>query len=194
MPTDIENIEEYWDITRPQRSSVTPANPSESMTVEEVLKAIKKFNKEVLCMGLAIMVNHGDVSSPTIVAESAKEFERLKKGTLVQLTLLTGVPLDILIQFNAMSRTSVRSIDLNDPRASNNLFMPDWTNEAQSIPILPRNQVRSQSRATTCPRCGVHTVISAGQSFCATCSHAAESLRELRTQNPPRRPRRRSGY
>jgi hypothetical protein len=178
MPTDIENIEEYWDITRPQRSAVIPAAPSESMTVEEVLKAIKKFNKEVLCMGLAIMVNHGDVSSPTIVAESAKEFERLKKGTLVQLTLLTGVPLNILIQCNE-SRTSVRS-------------RPDWTLEAQSIPILPRDQVRNQSRATICPRCGVHTVISAGQSFCATCrAHAAESLRELRTQTLPRR---RSGY
>jgi hypothetical protein len=186
MPTDIENIEEYWDITRPQRLAVIPAAPSESMTVEEVLKAIKKFNKEVLCMGLAIMVNHGDVSSPTIVAESAKEFERLKKGTLVQLTLLTGVPLNILIQCNE-SRISVRSRDLNDPRASNNLFMPDWTNEVQSIPILPRDQVRSQSRATTCPRCRVHTVISAGQRFCATCRvQDAQALRELQIQTPPR--------
>jgi hypothetical protein len=149
MPTDIENIEEYWDITRPQRSAVTPATPSESMTVEEVLKAIKKFNKEVLCMGLAIMVNHGDVSSPTIVAESAKEFERLKKGTLVQLTLLTGVPLNILIQCNE-SRTSVRARSL-DEREIN--FFPDWT-------LIPSGQVeeartrRQVASIHTCSSCG----------------------------------------
>jgi hypothetical protein len=185
MPPEPDDIEEYWGVARPERLVTPQSVPSESMTVEEVLKTIKKFNKEVLCMGLAVMVNHGDVSSPTIVAESAKELERLTKNTLVQLTLLAGVPVSILKQCND-SRTNVRSRNLDDPRASNNLFMPDRTEEPQSMRILPQGQVRSamgrilqpQSR---CSNCGVLT--NSNQRLCDPCRvHRAQARR------------RRSGY
>lgn len=182
MPPEPDDIEEYWDIARPERSVAAQDDPSESMTVEEVLKAIKKFNKEVLCMGLAVMVNHGDVSSPTIVAESAKEFERLKKNTLVQLTLLTGVPVSILMQCND-SRTSVRSRNLDDPRASNNLFMPDRTEESQSIQILPPERVRSAmgrilQPQSTCSNCGITT--NSSQRLCDQCRFLRAQTRRRR--------------
>ena len=89
-----------------------PLNP---MTVEEVLKAIRKMNKEVLCMGLAIMVNHGDVEESTVVAEYAKELERLRKETLVQLTLLAGVPVSVFRQCNE-SRKTVRARNRDQER------------------------------------------------------------------------------
>ena len=103
-----EDIEEYWSIARPSRASQVTPEPSEPATVEEMRRRVSKLTKEVLSMGLAIMVNNGDVSSPEVVAGYARELERLKKGTLIQLTLLAGVPLKSSI--DAMSRrTLVRS-------------------------------------------------------------------------------------
>lgn len=159
MP-DPEDIEEYWEAVRPNR---TP----EVEPVKLVMADIWKLNKDVLCMSLAVMLNKKDPNA-RLCAEYAAELNRLTKTTLLKLTLLVGVPLEILNGFNS-------AVKEKKEKAS----QPEY------FPITPNEQVEAaRARIGQCNSCGV--VTNSPQRLCDSCRRAI-----LRVGQPRRR---RSGY
>jgi hypothetical protein len=149
-----EDIEEYWDVVRPDR-----AVEDDKLVMED----IQKLSKDVLCMGLAVMLNKG--------AGLAAELNRLTKTTLLDLTLLVKVPLEVLNGFSSA---------IKEVKAK---AKPEY------FRIIPSEQVEA-ARArilqpqTTCNSCGV--VATSPQRLCDSCREATLRIGQFR--------RRRSGY
>lgn len=171
MP-DSDDIEDYWDVARPDR-------PAAVETARVTLGDIWKLNKDVLCMGIAVMLNKGD-TNPKICAEFASELSRLTKTTLLKLTLLTGVPLKLLNDFNStVISVKTRRKEEDTSRVISQFVgnLIDQPEEPRYFPIIPSAQVEA-ARArilqpqTRCSSCGV---VTQGQRVCDACKGKAST-------------------
>lgn len=157
------------------------------MGEKEKEASLRKLNKEVLCMGIATIINNGDISRPEVVAEIATEISRLRKPTLLKLTMLIGIPLELL-EGITKSRDAVRSRQPRVPQDTNGL--------PQFFPIIPEENVqaaRNRLRPGICSNCGIASALTAmTNGLCQRCLMAREQ--QDRAAERLEREARRRGY